>query len=388
MLLAEQFAELDAERAQAVARAVSDLMADFTRQGGRLDLDQVERMIDKRDLSSAAGLAVYSALSENGISIAENDEEETGSEATRPANGRNSDGSIFAGALSHRLLTATEEVELGRRIEIARRLEAEVAAGTVAPSVETERVLHRGDEARMKFVLHNVRLVHGIARRYSGVSRFPVSDLLQEGMIGLMRSVELFDHTKGFKFSTYATWWIRQAVTRAITDKGSTIRLPVHLAEQLNRLRRAEQRLLRMNGAQPSVQDVADEMDWSIEKVVRMQSVSRIGVISLDSTKSDDDGAPTLVDIIPADAPSPEDVVVANDLGLYLRVVMNKLKPRERLILIKRFGFGDGNPRTLEEIGAEFGVTRERIRQIEAKALEYLRHPVRAGPLRVFVDSL
>ena len=388
MRLSEQIAEMDAETALSVERAVNDLMADFARQDGCLTLDQVERMIDKRELGGPAGLAVYSALSESGVSIADGDEDEGGQDSAKSSRTKSPDGSIFAGALSHRLLTSNEEIDLGRRIEMARKLEAEIAAGIVDVSSETERILRRGDEARMKFVLHNVRLVHGIARRYSGLNGFPISDLLQEGMIGLMRSIELFDHTKGFKFSTYAVWWVRQAVTRAITDKGSTIRLPVHLAEQLTRLRRVERRLLRTTGSNPSVQDVADEMNWTREKVARMQSVSRIGVISLDAPRGGDEDSPSLVDIMPADTPSPEDVVVANDLGHYLRVVMNKLKPRERLILIKRFGFEDGNPRTLEEIGAEFGVTRERIRQIEAKALEFLRHPIRAGPLKVFVDSL
>jgi RNA polymerase primary sigma factor len=381
-------AELDAEAQQTVERTVIDLLADHERQGDRLSLDQVERLIDERNLSSTASLAVYQSLSEHGIVIAE---DTPGTERPSRIAGESTRtavpiGAIFSDALCHSVLSPAEEVELGRRIELARQLEADMSAGEVAASAETDRILQRGDEARIAFVLHNIRLVHAIARRYGGISGIPVADLLQEGTIGLMRAVELFDHTKGFKFSTYATWWIRQAITRSIIDRGPTIRLPVHLAEKLTKLRRAERRLTQATSSRPSVQDIADELDWKPENVARLQAVSRIGVISLDAPKDEEKGSGTIVDTIVSETPGPEDIAVARDLGLYLRRAMEGLKPRERIIIMKRFGFDDGNPKTLEQLGEEFGVTRERIRQIEAKALKHLRHPLRSRPLKVFVE--
>jgi RNA polymerase primary sigma factor len=380
--------ELDEVAQQTVDRAVTDLVSDHARQGGYLSLDQVERMIDKRDLEGAASLAVYRSLSERGIDITEValpnsriDRRTNGSERTTGTN-----GPIFSEALSHSLLSAAEEIELGRRIEHARKLEADISSDRVTSGLETDRVLQRGDEARIEFVLHNIRLVHGIARRYGGFSGIPTSDLLQEGTIGLMRAVEMFDHTKGFKFSTYATWWIRQAITRSIVDRGPTIRLPVHLAEKLTKLKRSERRLTQTTGSRPSVQDIADDLDWKPENVARLQGVARIGVILLDAPKDEESGTGAIADSVPAETPDPEEIAVARDLGMYLRRAMESLKPRERIILIKRFGFDDGNPKTLEEIGGEFGVTRERIRQIESKALKYLRHPLRSRPLKVFME--
>lgn len=381
--------KLDTESQQRVDRTVTDLVADHERQGGHLCLDQVERMIDKRNLNGSASLAVYQSLSERGIDIVE-----VGLEVVCPS--RTQSGglrrrfteAIFSEALSHPVLSAAEEVELGRRIELARRLEADISAGRMLPTSETDKVCRRGNDARIKFVLHNIRLVHRISRRYVGISGIPASDLLQEGTIGLMRAVDLFDHTKGFKFSTYATWWIRQAITRSITDRGPTVRLPVHLAQKLTKLRRAERRLMQATGSRPSTQDIADDLGWNPEKVARLQAVSRIGVVSIDAPKNEENETGSIIDTIAAETPGPEEIVVARDLGLYLRRAMDELKPREKTVLMKRFGFDDGNPMTLEQIGEEFGVTRERIRQIEAKALKNLRHPLRSGPLKVFVEHV
>lgn len=380
--------ELAPEVQQIVQRTVTDLVADHERQDGHLSLDQVERLIDKRDLNGAASLAVFQGLSERGIDIAE-----ASARDGRPGRVRGDGtpvagptGAIFPDALSHSLLSPAEEVELGRRIDLARTLEADVASGNLAASAETDNVLRRGDEARTDFVLHNIRLVHTIARRYSAISGIPISDLLQDGVIGLMRAVELFDHTKGFKFATYATWWIRQAIRRSIIDRGATIRLPVHVAERLAKLRRVERRLTQTTGSLPTVQDIADELDWAPEDVARLQAVSQIGVVSLDAPKDEEEGSGAILDTIAAETPGPEDIVVARDLGACLRRAMESLKPRERLVLMKRFGFDDGNPKTLEQIGNEFGVTRERIRQIEVKALRRLRHPFRSNALKAFIE--
>jgi len=273
------------------------------------------------------------------------------------------------------LLTAQEEVALAKRIERGREAREELASGYVAPKKRSalQSEIEDGWAAREHLITANSRLVISVAKKYMGRG-VPFLDLIQEGNIGLIRAAKKFDYRRGHKFSTYATWWIRQAVTRAIADQGRTIRVPVHMGDQINRLLRVSHQLTQTYGREPSTDELAQVLDVSPKKVENMIQVAR-RPLSLE-TPTDEEDDSVLGDFIQdEDSPAPAQIVTQNLLREDLQDVLNSLPPREVRILQLRYGLLDGQSYTLEEVGRKMGVTRERVRQIEAQALSRLRHP-------------
>ncbi|WP_083906535.1 RNA polymerase sigma factor [Acaricomes phytoseiuli] len=286
------------------------------------------------------------------------------------------------------LLNAEQEVDLALRIEAGLYAEEKLATddGSISPKLKREYqwVIHDGRRAKNHLLEANLRLVVSLAKRYTGRGMLFL-DLIQEGNLGLIRAVEKFDYTKGFKFSTYATWWIRQAITRAMADQARTIRIPVHMVEVINKLARVQRQMLQDLGREPTPEELALELDMTPEKVVEVQKYGR-EPISL-HTPLGEDGDSEFGDLIEdSEAVVPADAVSFTLLQEQLHSVLDTLSEREAGVVAMRFGLTDGQPKTLDEIGKVYGVTRERIRQIESKTMSKLRHPSRSQVLRDYLD--
>jgi RNA polymerase primary sigma factor len=292
------------------------------------------------------------------------------------------------------LLTAETEVTLARRIETGidsvQRLEGlESAYGPdgvpFADRGREERHVFDGRKAKDQLIEANLRLVVSIAKRYRNRGMLFL-DLIQEGNLGLMRAVDKFDYTKGFKFSTYATWWIRQAITRAIADQARTIRIPVHMVETINKLVRVQRQLVQELGREPTVEELALRSEMTVARVREIQRINQ-ETMSLEQPMGDEEDF-SLSDVIEDQgAVVPADAAARTMLNEAVKAALSQLSPREQEVMRLRFGLDDGQVRTLEEVGKVFGVTRERIRQIESKTLAKLRHPMRSQPLRDYLDE-
>ena len=379
--------------AASLTQQLTDLVA-LGRSRGFVTMGDVTTAIDRADLSADTLDAVVRVLADEGIEVTESPAEEEpdtrlpdfDTESARRA-GTSDLVRIYLREIGRvPLLTAEDEVELAKAIEAGLYAEEKLNGGY--PLLGEERadlewLAADGVRGKQRLIEANLRLVVSIAKRYIGRG-LVFLDLIQEGNLGLIRAVEKFDYTRGYKFSTYATWWIRQAITRAIADQARTIRVPVHMVETINKLARVQRQLHQELGREATVDEIAAEMGVEPERVAEIQRIAQEPV-SLQSPIGEEES--DLGDFIEdADAVVPIEAAAFIMLQDQLERVLCELSDREQRIIQLRFGLTDGHPRTLEEVGREFGVTRERIRQIESKTLAKLRHPSRALLLREYLD--
>jgi RNA polymerase primary sigma factor len=359
------------------------------RQRGFLTVAEVQQELEEAEASPEAFERAVDMLRSKGIELTEEEpEHEHGLDTTDDVWVSDPVRMYLNDIGRYRLLTAQEEVELSMQLEAGTRATSHLEKSEELTSEDRTILVvtvRRGDAAQRRLVESNLRLVVSIARRYVGRG-MALLDLIQEGNLGLMRAVERFDYRRGFRFSTYATWWIRQSITRAIADQGRTIRMPIHIVDTVNKLTRAQRDMAQALGREPTVEELAIELDLTTERLVELTRIAQ-DTISLETPVGEEDDS-TLGDFVEdTDAEVPADAATFRLLQENLALALEGLNPREREVLIMRFGLADGRMRTLEEVGEHFKVTRERIRQLETKALAKLRHPEKARNLQGFLES-
>lgn len=369
--------------ARTIEEHVNAMITQGKTNGNVLSLTEVGDYLSKLNISKEEIDEIYDRVEKNGISLV--DSREPNSEELADEEG-DDDGVV---------LTKTGEIDVEATVpktfptdDPVRMYLKEIGKVSLLTADEERELairMEQGDEeAKKKLCESNLRLVVSIAKRYlnRGLSFL---DLIQEGNLGLIKAVDKFDYTKGYKFSTYATWWIRQAITRSIADQARTIRIPVHMVETINKLIRISRQLLQEYGREPTSEEIAKEMGITVEKVREIKKISQ-DPVSLETPIGEEEDS-HLGDFIPDDdVPAPVDAAAYSMLKEQLMEVLDTLSDREKKVLMLRFGLEDGRPRTLEEVGKEFNVTRERIRQIEAKALRKLRHPSRSKKLKDYLE--
>ncbi|NLS85122.1 MAG: RNA polymerase sigma factor RpoD [Ruminococcaceae bacterium] len=358
-------------------KSVISSLLEIGKRNNRVTTKEINDALEEMNLQVELVDKLYETLEANGIEIVD-EPDGTAEEITLTEDTVD----VFENALSAEGVNIDDPVKVYLK-EIG-RVPLLSADEETALAIKIQAGGPDGDKAKQRLSEANLRLVVSIAKRYVGRG-MQFLDLIQEGNLGLIKAVEKFDYTKGFKFSTYATWWIRQAITRAIADQARTIRIPVHMVETINKVKKVSSQLLHRNGHEPTADEIAEELEMPADKVREIMRVAQEPV-SLETPIGEEEDS-HLGDFIPDDdAPVPAEAASHTLLKEQLAGVLKSLTPREEKGLRLRFGLEDGRPRTLEEVGKEFNVTRERIRQIEAKALRKLRHPSRSKKLRDFLD--
>lgn len=368
-------AEMPAEEMADYIDSIRDLLH-TGREKGFVTYEDVEKRLPKEILSSEILDNIYLNIMELGIDVVDEpkDKDELSEDESLPIVATDKEDSA-----------ALEELPLSDPVRMYLREIGKIALLTAAEEVELAKGVEAGDaKAKAHLVDANLRLVVSIAKKYIGRGMLFL-DLIQEGNLGLIRAVEKFDYQKGFKFSTYATWWIRQAITRAIADQARTIRIPVHMVETINKLVRISRQLVQRLGREPTAAEIAAEMEISSDRVEEIQRIAQEPV-SLETPIGEEEDSQLGDFLEDKEMPNPEEVAASMILREQLEEMLDDLSEREREVLRLRFGLEDGHAHTLEDVGKRFGVTRERIRQIEAKALRKLRHPSRSRRLKDFLD--
>ena len=357
---------------------IEALLSKGSKNGGTLTYGELVEALQDKDLSPDEIDDMYDVFSKKGIEIVD----DSNTEHVEDEMEKDAEEEIEEIEID---LSVPEGISIDDPVRMYLKEIGRVPLLTAEEEVELAKRMEQGDEeAQKRLAEANLRLVVSIAKRYVGRGMLFL-DLIQEGNLGLIKAVEKFDYNKGYKFSTYATWWIRQAITRAIADQARTIRIPVHMVETINKLIRISRQLLQQLGREPTPEEIAKEMDISVERVREIMKIAQEPV-SLETPIGEEEDSHLGDFIEDQEAPAPADAASFMLLKEQLEEVLDTLTPREEKVLRLRFGLDDGRARTLEEVGQNFGVTRERIRQIEAKALRKLRHPSRSRKLKDFLD--